>query len=90
MRAARKAASRRRIGVELRRFIAADVFDGRPPPDDPFAAGRIDSLALEQIATFAAERFGVELSDEDLTAERIGSIDAFADLIRARSSDPDR
>ena len=83
-------ASRRRIGAELRRFIVADVLDGRPGPDDPFAAGRIDSLALEQLATFAAERFGVELSDEDLAAERIGSIDAFADLIHAKSSDPGR
>ena len=78
--------TRRRVGVELRRFLQDEVFEGRPQPGDPFADGSIDSLALEQLATFAEERFGADLADGDLAAGRIASFDAFADLVFARAT----
>jgi acyl carrier protein len=79
-------ASRRRVGVELRRFLLEEIFEGRPEQGDPFATGLIDSLALEQLAAFVEDRFGAELVDEDLSAGRIGSVDAFADLVFARAA----
>ena len=44
----------------------------------------IDSFGLVEITAFLAERFGVEVREEDMTRERFGSLDRMARFVVGR------
>ncbi len=46
--------------------------------------GIIDSFGLVEITTFIAQRFGVEVKEEDLTREAFGSTNKMARFVVAR------
>ena len=75
---------RRMVERRLRRFIVSELlerpFDGK----DPLAAGEVDSLGQEQLATYIGEVYGVQLDDEDMVAENFRDIRTLATLVEAR------
>jgi acyl carrier protein len=72
---------RARVERELKRFLFGTVLEGAPQDRDPFAAGLVDSLALEQVLGFVEERFGVTMQDEEVAADRLTSLQDLVDLI---------
>ena len=53
--------------------------------DDLIDSGVIDSLGIFQLVAFLEERFGVAISDEEITPENFASIAAIERLVAARS-----
>lgn len=68
----------------IKQFVKDDLFDGVPLIGDPFADGRLDSLAIEQLVAFLEETYGLEVQDEDLAAENFGSLKAVARYVDAQ------
>jgi acyl carrier protein len=64
----------------LRRYIEAELLDGMVT-EDPLAEGLLDSLAVEQLVTFAEDRFGITFLDEELVHEHFVTLDALAWLV---------
>ena len=50
--------------------------------------GVIDSFGLVEITAFLAERFGVEVREEDMTRERFGSLERMARFVVGRRAEP--
>jgi acyl carrier protein len=65
---------------KIRNFIEFELLDGAAA-DDPLADGLLDSLAVEQLAAFLEDAYGVHLDDDDFVAENFASIDAVAALV---------
>jgi acyl carrier protein len=74
----------------LREFILTSFLPGEDPKtlsDSTLlvTSGIVTSLALLELATFIEDRFSLTLGDEDVTADRMDSIDLLLELIDERS-----
>ena len=47
-------------------------------------SGLLDSLGILELTTFLAERYGIEIEDEDFTAENISTIGMVAEFIKSK------
>jgi acyl carrier protein len=78
------------LRTELERFISTElVADGeaRPlsPDDDLLDGGIIDSAGILQLVGHLEERFGFQVSDDELTAENFRTIDDLARFVEAKN-----
>jgi len=73
-----------RTAKQIRKFIDRQLLDGVGTPDDPLAAGMLDSLAIEQLTAFAENRFGITFEDAELVTENFRSIDVLAAVVDAK------
>jgi acyl carrier protein len=67
------------VTAELETFIVDEIALGRGPrsierDDDLLARGVIDSLGVTQLVAFLAERFGIEVRDEELVPANFRSL----------------
>jgi acyl carrier protein len=70
----------------LKEFLTGSAVDEIPPDEDLLSTGIVDSHGVLQLVTFLKERFGVAVSDEQLTPENfqtLARIDAFVQQARA-------
>jgi acyl carrier protein len=73
------------VTSELEAFIVDEITLGRgireiEPDEDLLSRGIIDSLGVTQLVEFLEDRFGIVVTDEDLTPanfQTLNSIDAF-------------
>jgi acyl carrier protein len=73
------------LATELEAFIVEEVAMGRhlaaiAPDDDLLSGGIIDSLGVTQLVTFLEDRFGIRVSDDELTPANfrtLAAIEAF-------------
>lgn len=74
------------IEVKLREYIKqsahADVASDTPLIEQ----GIIDSMGVMDLIAFIQSSFGVEFTDEDLTAENFQNIQAIAELIERKNT----
>jgi acyl carrier protein len=73
----------------LRDFIVSNFLPGEDPAtlaDSTLlvTSGVITSLSLLELATFIEEEFSLTLGDDDVTADRMDSIDLLVELIHER------
>jgi acyl carrier protein len=62
--------------------ITGEVELGSLPHDqDLLAADLIDSLGIEELVTFLEGKYGITVSDEDLTPENFQSVDSIAAFV---------
>nr|WP_297937066.1 acyl carrier protein [uncultured Lachnoclostridium sp.] len=52
----------------------------------PMSKG-LDSLAILKLVTFFEDRFGIEIDDEDLTAENMSSVNAIINMVKKYDSE---
>jgi len=66
------------VAERIQRFITEDVLFGDAPasltPQTPLLDGLIDSLGLMELVAFLEDEFGVEVNDEDITADRFRTV----------------
>jgi acyl carrier protein len=73
------------VTADLEAFIVDEITLGRGIPsialdDDLLAGGIIDSLGVTQLVAFLEERFGIRVTDEELTPDNfrtLAAIEAF-------------
>jgi acyl carrier protein len=65
----------------IRLFIEEELLNGDSGPEDPIAAGLLDSLGAEQLIAFTEETFNITFEDGDFVPENLESIDALAAFI---------
>jgi acyl carrier protein len=68
----------------LRTFVDEELLDV-PSPEDPLAAGLLDSLAVEQLIGYIEDRFGIRFDDDDFRLEHFTSIEALASLVDSKA-----
>ncbi len=78
------------LRTELERFISTELVadgDGKPlsPDDDLLDGGIIDSAGILQLISYLEERFGFQVSDEELTAENFRTVDDLASFVEAKT-----
>jgi acyl carrier protein len=64
----------------LSEFLTGSAIDAIAPDEDLLSSGIVDSHGVGQLVAFLRERYGVEVGDEQLTAENfqsLAAIDAF-------------
>jgi acyl carrier protein len=77
------------LGAAVRGYIVDELLGEDAPPDltddtPLLASGLVDSLGLEQLLFFLEDGFGVELDDEDLSAENFQTIASIQALLRRK------
>ena len=73
------------VSTELEAFIVEEVALGRElaaiaPDDDLLSGGILDSLGVTQLVTFLEDRFGIRITDDELTPANfrtLAAIEAF-------------
>lgn len=83
------------IVARLRDFIEENFLYMRPDfelqnDQSLMSNGIVDSMGVMEMIQFLEEEFGVEVSDEEITEENLGSLDAIAGFVARRSSGGDR
>lgn len=75
------------IAAELAAYLNRDPrIDGSIGPDTELVeSGHIDSLAILDLVVFVEERFGVQLTADDLNPQNLASVAALASLVASRS-----
>lgn len=68
----------------LARFLPGEAASTLADDTPLITTGIVNSLLLLEIATFLEAQFGIELTPEDLDAERFASVASMAALVRAR------
>lgn len=75
----------RTVRERLRRFVQTEILNDSGPPiaDDELllSSGRIDSLALAEIAVFVEREFGVDLPVVSITEQGMDSVARIASLV---------
>lgn len=71
---------------ELESFILAELTQGRGvdairPDDDLLALGIVDSHGIMELVSFMEERYGVSVSDDDLTPENFQSVRSIEEFV---------
>jgi acyl carrier protein len=72
----------------IRLFIEEELLDGESGPEDPIAAGLLDSLSAEQLIAFVEETFKITFEDDDFVIENLANIDALAAFIDRKRGAP--
>jgi acyl carrier protein len=75
--------------TDLERFVLDKVRAGRrrkslDPDEDLLAAGTLDSLSLMELVAFIEERYGIEVSDEDLVMENFRTLRSIQELVEVK------
>jgi acyl carrier protein len=73
------------VTTELEQFIVSELTQGRgidsvAPDEDLLASGIVDSHGVMEMVAFLKQRYGVSVTDDDLTPENfqsLSSIEAF-------------
>ena len=73
------------VTTELEQFIVSELTQGRgidsvAPDEDLLASGIVDSHGVMEMVAFLEQRYGVSVTDDDLTPENfqsLSSIEAF-------------
>lgn len=79
---------------DLRRYILAEAFQGKPPTDfgddyDLIEMGVMDSLLMMNLITYISRQYSVEFEMNDLVPKNFNSITALCQFLRSRlPSDP--
>jgi acyl carrier protein len=74
----------------IRSYIRDEVMfgDGSIDDDTPlWGQGIIDSIGLMELVAFLEERFGIQIDDEELTAENFRTVRTIEDMV-ARRKEP--
>jgi acyl carrier protein len=79
------------VTADVGQFIISELAQGRgitsiDPSDNLLAKGIVDSHGVMELVAFLEERYGISVSDEDLTPENFESI-ARIDEFVARKQD---
>ncbi len=74
------------IQEQVRDYIVSQFMYDQPnaklsPEDDLLNQGIVDSMGILQIVNFLEEKFGVTVSDEEITPENFRSLGTLTDLI---------
>jgi acyl carrier protein len=74
------------LAAELEAFVVEELAVGRGlrsvgPDDDLLAAGIVDSLGVTQLVTYLEDRFGIRVTDEELTPANFRSVAAIESFI---------
>jgi acyl carrier protein len=81
----------KKTAKRIRRFVEDELLDPRDAGGgDPLGDGRLDSLAIEQLAFFLEDEFGIEITAETVEPEMFTSIDALAAYVDAHRKAPSR
>lgn len=81
------------VMAELEDFIVEEIAFGRgiesiPPDEDLLARGVIDSLAVTQLVAFLEDRYGIQITDDELIPDNFRSLacmEAFVERKRSRA-----
>jgi acyl carrier protein len=79
------------ILAKVRAFIEREFLYMRPDfklsdGDDLMKAGVVDSMGVLEVMNFLDEEFGVTPSDDEITEANLGSLEAIARFVRAKSA----
>ena len=74
---------------ELEAFIVDEIALGRgiraiAPDQDLLAGGLIDSLGITQLVTFLEDRYGIRVSDDDLTPANFRTLQSIEGFVSAK------
>jgi acyl carrier protein len=74
------------VEAELEAFVLEEIALGRGIPsigrdEDVLARGIIDSLGVTQLVSFIEERYGIRVTDDDLTPANFRSLRRIGDFI---------
>lgn len=77
--------------AQVREFVTENFLYARPDfdlgdNDALLGSGIVDSMGVMEIVAFLEERFGIEVQDVDITEENLGSLQAIASYVAARSA----
>ena len=77
------------VNETLRSYIAENILyssKGFPYSDDTsfLENGIVDSMNMMEIVMFVEEKFGVAVTDEDITPDNFDSVNQLADFIRRK------
>ena len=80
-----------KLRSELRAFVEDNFLYLRPDleladSDDLLALGVIDSLGFVELVEEVQARYGVTVTDEEITVDNLGSIDALVRYVASRSA----
>lgn len=74
----------------MERFIREELLLGvvqHIEPDEPLVeSGRLDSLALLQLAMFLETQFGIRVEDEELTVDNFRTVERIEEFVRGKLS----
>jgi acyl carrier protein len=79
------------IRTDIRNFLQQDLSRDLGGVDDSTSllqAGVLDSLGVMQLVAFLQERFGVQISDDDLVPENLESVEAIAAFVSRLQHEP--
>lgn len=73
------------VAADVEQFIVGELTQGRgidsvAPDDDLLASGIVDSHGVMEMVAFLEDRYGISVSDDDLTPENfqsLASVEAF-------------
>jgi acyl carrier protein len=75
---------------EIRTFIVEEVLwdsgGGTLDDDAPLLSGVLDSFGLRSLVSFIDERFGIEVTNDDLVPEHFNSVRTIAAFVEARAA----
>jgi acyl carrier protein len=78
------------VGGSIRSFIQDELMFGdasvRIDKDTSLCNGIIDSIALMELVAFLEERFGIQIDDEDLSAENFRTVAVIEQLVVRRGA----
>jgi acyl carrier protein len=79
------------VTLEVGNFISSELLLGRDsgapaPDDDLLATGLVDSHGVMELVAFLEERYGISISDDDLTPENFQSLDRIEEYVARKRS----
>lgn len=82
------------VTAELESFIVGEITLGVElqsiaPDENLLSLGIIDSLGVTVLVTFVEERFGIEVTDDDLTPANFQSLARIEDFIARKQPAPE-
>lgn len=74
------------VTTELEQFIVSELTQGRgidsvAPDEDLLASGIVDSHGVMEMVAFLEQRYGVSVTDDDLTPENFQSLSSIEALV---------
>lgn len=81
--------TRQEITGRVRKYVVENFLYTRPDyafadSDSLFAHGIIDSLGAAELIVFIQDQFGIDIGDDEVTEENLGSLAGIADFIVAK------
>lgn len=81
--------TREDVTTKLRKFIAENFLYMRPDfelsdDDSLLETGIVDSMGVMEVLAFLDEEFGVEVPDDDVTEENLGTVSSIVEYVARR------